>query len=121
MQRFLVACVAAFLVGTTPGCSGPKSAPEKETVERQVSGTFRSIHAETGQQSFGITFVSPPKVSLHTTPEGKSGTISNEQRKAHDHTLIVETTTTGFKWKNTGQADDCNAELYWVATGLVNK
>jgi hypothetical protein len=128
MQRFLVACVAAFLAGMTAGCSGPNdspekgnNSPEKGTVEREERGEFRSIHGQTGQQSFGITFASPPKVTLHTTAGGEGGQSSSEQENALDHSVILETTTTGFKWKNTGRSKDCDAKLYWVAKGLVNK
>jgi hypothetical protein len=68
-------------------------------------GSFLSVNGESGQVNFPHRYESPPNVEL------------NGRR-----TIIVETTSAGFKWKNTGtKADFAEGTLEWVAKGVKGK
>jgi hypothetical protein len=110
--------LAGFCVFALVGCggttadnkTGTPSSPT--TVEKKLNGTFTSVHGETGQVSFGVTFTSPPKVNI----------IDGLFPKAEYSTIILETTTTGFKWKNTGASNEFDGPtLRWEASGTVKK
>ena len=79
------------------------------------TGTFQSVHGQTGKVSFGVVFSSPPNVTLKA---GKDGRESRYKHPAFEKTVILETTTDGFKWKNSGKEDDfADGQILWEAVG----
>jgi hypothetical protein len=108
------------MIGTTVFCftlSGCKGKPDQNysETEDKVQGFFQSIHGQTGRVSFGITFLSRPRI--HLSPLDDSSTAEAAAKK----TVIIEPTTTGFKWKNTGQSPQDDGMLKWEARGDVKK
>lgn len=73
----------------------------------EQSGSFQSDFAQQGQVNFPIPYGSPPNVEL-------SG--------FHKKTIIVESTATGFKWKNSGNAKEGWASeagtVTWKSKGI---
>lgn len=115
-MRSLGVLLAGLCILAMVGCggadkkTGTPSTPR--TVEKKLDGTFTSVHGETGQVSFGVTFTSPPKVNF----------VFDSNFKAAGKTIILETTTTGFKWKNTGDSNEFDAvTLRWEALGTVKE
>lgn len=102
------------------GCGkAPPDAPKSQgqsAGSNSASGAFQSVHGQTGQVAFGKEFSSPPNVTLR--PGNGKGQESKYQHNAFQKTSIVETTTTGFRWRNSGKADDfADGEIVWTATG----
>lgn len=79
-----------------------------------AQNVLRSVHGESGEGTFanGIVFVSPPVVKLNSR---------NDSNEALKTTIIVETTATGFNWKNIGDSEKSDGTLDVHAHGRISK
>ncbi|MCZ2342753.1 MAG: hypothetical protein LC104_13330 [Bacteroidales bacterium] len=116
MKRIVsTVCVPVVMVLFLAGCGSESGNNTAAVGDGTKTGSFQSVHGQTGKVSFGVVFSSPPNVTLKA---GKDGQESSYKHPAFKKTVIVETTTEGFKWKNSGKADDyADGEILWEAVG----
>jgi hypothetical protein len=73
----------------------------------EQTGSFQSVLGTQGQENFAVPYSSPPQVTL----TGHNGT-----------TVTVETTNTGFNWKNSGKDNpfpgNNEGTVTWTAKGV---
>jgi hypothetical protein len=89
--------------------SGQASTPETF----QQAGKFKVVAGQEGSVNFPIPYQFPPSVETDATGFNK--------------TIIVETTTQGFRWKNTAQSNTAQSDIFndtnvnWTAKGVVRR
>lgn len=77
-----------------------------------VYSELHSVHGESGEGTFGVVFVVPPVVRL------SSETEASEALKT---TIIVDKTTTSFRWTNGGKSANADGKLHVHAFGRISK
>ena len=87
--------------------SNPFRQPSAPETFRQA-GKFKVVAGQEGSVNFPIPYQFPPSVE----------TDANNFNK----TVIIETTTQGFRWKNTGESNVFNdTDVNWTARGVVRQ
>jgi hypothetical protein len=90
--------------GQVPNPSRQPSASEPF----QQAGKFKVVAGQEGSVNFPIPYQYPPSVETDAGGFNKM--------------VIVETTTQGFRWKNTGESNIFNdTDVNWTARGIVRQ
>ena len=126
---FLHFSMLAFVAGCTDRRPAepernPQRAPQVGNAQGQevfhcATGSFNSVHGESGRVSFGVTFLSPPQIMFSKKHAADDSEAASE--RAIGKTIIRETTLTHFEWKNTAGSGQFDGEIRWQASGHIRR
>lgn len=103
----------ALLLGFALGAGSVYWCFNHDTRPWRYQSGIHSVHGQTGEYTFEkVVFIAPPVVELSRRADSI---------EAQESTLIVETTTKGFQWKNVGKSANSDGTLDFEARGRISR